>query len=201
MKKPSKALPTRLLKLLRAGDIIACSGSCIQSDIINLFTCGVPRRSLSHLMILAEDANDLLLFESTTQCDMPCAIRGLRLSGTQAHYIGPRLQGYRGKVWHYPLATPLRTFERRHLSRFLKSELGRPYDAEGAIEAGGKLWNAICRRLHPESLSALFCSEWVAAALKSIERFDTPSASAWSPNGLIREANRRGILAKPRRLK
>lgn len=158
-------------------------------------------------MIVSEDEvrvkepYDLLLYESTTQCDFPCAIRHKRWSGTQAHHIGPRLQSYRGKVWHYPLAKPLRPWERKALSRFLKDGLGKPYDMTGAERSAGKIWSAVQAHLHEESLSALFCSEWVAAALKEIERFDTLSASEWSPNALIRECNRRGILTYPRRLK
>lgn len=152
-------------------------------------------------MIVAEDTDELCLFESTTQCDEPCCITGQKISGTQAHHIGPRLQAYRGKVWHYPLAKPLRPWERKVLSRYLKSGLGRPYDTKGATRSGGKIWSAIHRRLHPESLSALFCSEWVAASLNEIERFDTLSASEWSPNALIRELLKRGLVTYPRRLK
>lgn len=152
-------------------------------------------------MLLAEDHGELLIYESTTECPLPCYIQGKRFNGTQAHEIGPRLEGYNGKVWHYPLAIPLRPWERKALSRHLNENLGRPYDTLGATRSGGKIWSRIHRSLHPESLSALFCSESTANALRDIERFDTVSASEWSPNAFIRECTRRGIVLYPRRLK
>jgi hypothetical protein len=152
-------------------------------------------------MILAEHNNDLLIFESTTGCDEECVITKKKQNGTQAHYIDSRLQSYRGKVWHYPLLRPLRTGERKKLSSYLVSSLGIPYDTRGASQSGGKLWSLIESRLHKESLSSLFCSEWVAAGLREIERFDTINASAWSPNSLIRECNERGMLRQCRRIK
>lgn len=187
--------------ILRAGDILACSGGSFQSDFINLVTYGVPRRSASHLMILAEHNDDLLIFESTTGCALPCALFHRRFNGTQAHFLESRLTEYDGRVWHYPLAKPLRSFERRRLSRFLIDSLGTPYDNRGATAAGGKLWSLVKASLHQESISALFCSEWVAAALRHIERFDTRNVSAWSPNALIREMNRRALLGRPGRVK
>jgi len=186
---------------LKPGGIVACSGASLSSDFINVVTYGCPRFYLSHLMILAEYRNELLLFESNDECAQPCVIRGKGIKGTQAHRIGPRLRGYRGKVWYYELAKPLRPWERKALTRYLTNALGRSYDTLGATRSGGKIWSYIQKRLHQESLESLFCSEWVAASLKEIERFDTLSASQWSPNSLIRECNRRGMLLPPRRLK
>lgn len=186
---------------LKPGDIIGCCGYCIQSDIINIVTYGIPRFSLSHTAILAEHNDDLLLFESTTEADEPCAIRGKRINGTQAHFIDSRIGSYRGKVWHYPLARPLSRRENRSLTDFLVGELGRPYDLHGGLEAVGKIWSAIQSCLHEESLSALFCSEWCAAALREVGRFDTISASQWTPNALVREFRRRGTTLFPRRIK
>jgi len=53
----------------------------------------------------------------------------------------------------------------------------------------------------PEDLSKLFCSEWVAACLRIVGRLDTPNASAWSPNGLVRHLVREGICGQARRIK
>lgn len=189
------------LESLKPGDIIGCSGANFGSDIINLGSYGLPRWSISHVMIVGEDGNDLLLFESTTDCDIPCALRGVTYNGTQAHYPYHRLALYRGKVWHYPLLQPLRAYERRELSKYLISTVGRPYDSIGAERSGLKIWSHINAKLHQENTAKLFCSEWVASALREIERFDTLSVSKWSPNALVREAQRRGIVGYPRRLK
>ena len=182
----------------KPGDVIACAGSCWQSDLINICTYGLPRYSASHVMIVGEDG---LVFESTTECDLPCCITGKRFNGTQAHPIGPRLQSYRGKIWHYPLARKLHYFERESLSKFLRSEIGRPYDLSGGVECVGKLWSLTNSFLHKESLSALFCSEWVAAALKHIGRFETRNVSKWSPNRLVRTLRYRGTASRPVRVK
>lgn len=153
-------------------------------------------------MILAEDENnDLLIFESTTQCGLPCAIRKVQFSGTQAHYIESRLESYRGKVWHYPLAVPLSRSERRTLSAHLISEIGRPYDLAGGERAVGKVWSMLNSHLHPESLSALFCSEWVADGERVVDRFATKDASRWTPNFLMRAMLKRGDVKQPRRIK
>jgi len=194
MKKPWHRLLTK--SLIESGDILGCSGFSFQSDFINVVTYGIPRYHLSHLMIIC----DGLIFESTTQSDLPCALRGIKFNGTQAHYIGSRVASYQGSVWHYPLSKKLRSAETKKLYHYLVANLGKPYDSLGATRSGGKIWSIINRNLHAESHSALFCSEWVAAALQHIERFDTRSTE-WSPNALIRELTSRGTLTKPRRLK
>lgn len=193
---PSTALPN-----LRPGDIIAFSGYNWQSYFINAVTYGVPLFSVSHVGIMAEHANALMLFESTTNTQHPCAIRRQYVRGTQAHFIEDRMATYDGKIWVYPLVKALRRNERHRLSKYLLGTLGRPYDSLGATRSGAKVWAILQSMLHKESVAALFCSEWVADALRHIERFDTDHVGKWNPNSLVREARRRGIVGKPVRLK
>lgn len=183
------------------GDILACSGASFQSDFINVVTYGLPRFSVSHVMTCGEYNGKLLLFESTQGCSDPCIIRREHFEGTQAHEVDSRIKGYHGKVWHYRLKQPLRAFERKRYSRFLIDNLGRPYDSPGAFRSGGAAWSWLEAKFHPSCLSALFCSEYVVAALNKIERWDTDHLSKWSPNAFIREGNRRGIFSNPVRLK
>jgi hypothetical protein len=186
---------------LRPGDIIGFSGANVISDCINLVTYGWPRWSISHVGIVATYPNDvLLIFESTTEAPDKCYVQNAFVTGTQAQLIEPRISHYNGRVWHYPLVKSLRPWESKALTRFLVDGLGRRYDAEGAQRAAAKLWAYVQAQLHPESQEALFCSEWVCAAHRFIERFDTTNLN-WSPNALIREEQRRGILGKAIRLK
>lgn len=199
---------------LRPGDIIGFSGANSTSDFINLVTYGCPRWSISHIGVVAaypkgsldakwlpDGRSDvLLIFESTTEAPDKCYIQNAFVTGSQAQLIEARASHYNGKVWHYPLVKPLRQWESKALTRFLVGGLGRRYDAAGAARAAAKLWAYVQSRLHPESQEALFCSEWVCAAHRYIERFDTTNLN-WSPNALIREERRRGILGKAIRLK
>lgn len=184
----------------RPGDILAFCGYSATSHFINAVTYGIPFLSVSHVGILGEANDELFLFESTTGCDLPCAIRGRIIEGTQAHEPDSRLQSYRGKVWLYRLRKPLRSWERKGLSKFLTSRIGVPYDTVGAIRAGAKAWSWFESRLHPACLASLFCSEYCVAALEYIERFDTDHVSRWSPNAFIREGNRRAMFASPLRI-
>ncbi len=195
-------MKSSLLSHVLPGDIIGFSGANSTSDFINIVTYGLPRWSISHVGIVAAYPGEVnLIFESTTDGVHPCFIQNAYVTGSQAQLIEPRIADYVGRVWHYPLVKPLRAWESKALTRFLMGGLGKRYDNAGATLAGAKIWSYIQSRLHPESLEALFCSEWVAAAHRFIERFDTPNISSWSPNALIREERRRGILEKPVRLK
>jgi len=165
-------------------------------------TYGVPGWSCSHVGIVADYPTiGKLIFESTDEADYQCYIQNAFVTGTQAQEVEPRIMSYKGRVWHYPLVKPLRTWESKALTRFLVGGLGRKYDAKGAPKAGLKIWAYIMARMYPENQEALFCSEWVCAAHRYIERFDTPNISSWSPNALIREERRRGILHCRVRLK
>lgn len=185
---------------LRPGDVLAFSGGNIHSDIINLTTYGWPRWGASHVGIIADYDGTYLIFESTTSAAYKCAIQHAFVTGTQAQRVGQRIQSYKGRVWAYPLVKPLHFGESYRLTKFLMKGIGRPYDGEGAMRAGARLWADIQAFLHEESLSALFCSEWVAAAMRHVGRFDTKHVGKWSPNALIREL-RRGQLGEPVRCK
>jgi hypothetical protein len=187
--------------IIRAGDVIGFSGDCWLSAFINLATYGIPYWSISHVGVMADYADQLLLFESTVLSDIPCAIQGIDIPGTKAVALEERVKGYCGKIWHYPLYRLLYDFERERLSEFLLSTLGMPYDSIGAVRAGGLGWSWLESKLWPADLSAIFCSEWVCAAHTVLGVFQTDHISRWSPNRLIRTERKRGILQAPWRLK
>lgn len=169
---------------LEPGDIIGYCGFALGSAIINLATYGIPFWNLSHVGIVGEHHGRLLIFESCLG------------SGVQASDLAS-IDGYHGRVYHYPLTTPLYDFERRRLNGFLEDYLGTPYDEIGAFRSAGVGWSLIESFLRPADLSSIFCSELCAAALTYIGRFHTDHVSRWSPNRLVRVARRQGILGKP----
>lgn len=185
----------------KPGDLIGFSGEALTSVLINLGSYGIPFWDLSHIGIMGEYRGKLLLFESNVVDPEPCEITGKFFAGTQAHTLESRLKDYSGKVWHYPLKSPLYDFEVKRLNNFLADTVGIPYDQIGAFRSGGFGWSLFESFLHEEDLSHVFCSEWCAAAHAQIGRFNTDNFSRWSPNRLARTMRRQGILAKPRRLK
>lgn len=185
----------------KPGDLIGFSGDSYLSAFINIVTFGIPGWSLSHIGIVGEYKDELVLFESTTLDDIPCIIQGRKVAGAQAQRIGPRLERYRGRAWHYSIFRPLFDHERKRLNEFLMSTLGTPYDMIGAFRAGGYGFSWIESRMREADLHSLFCSEWCAAAHAEIGLFATDNVARWSPNLLARTERRAGILRKPRRLR
>ena len=195
---PRSGEPSRTIK---PGDLIGFTGERYLGAFINLVTYGIPGWGLSHLGIVG-DANDrLLLFEATTTDPDPCEIQGKHVNGSQAHSLSSRLRSHRGAIWHYELFRDLYPHERKRLTAFLHSTLGRPYSEINAFRAGGYGFSLIESMLHPANLHSLFCSEWCAAAHATIGIFATSNVARWSPNLLVRTERYEGILKKPRRLK
>jgi len=151
---------------------------------------------------MAEHYDQLVLFESTTFCPIPCMIQDKKVHGAQAHPLQPRMDAYWGSVWHYPLINPLSSDARITLSKFLHAQIGRPYDMRGALRSGGKVYSyleSLFRKSNDDS--SLYCSEWCALAHRSIGLFRTRSASKWSPNALVRAEYEQETIDKRIRLK
>jgi hypothetical protein len=192
-----------LPSVFKPGDIIGYSGQGWISTIINLGSYGLPWNGLSHVGIVGwkSRGGGHLVFESTSLCDIPCEITGLRVKGVQAHTIEDSVREYRGKVWHYPLYRSLYNHEIGRLVASLTKAVGVPYDVKGAVRAGGVGLSALEALLRGQDLSLLFCSEFVAAMLACTGVFPTTNASRWSPNRLVRTLRRHGIIGPARRLK
>lgn len=185
-----------------SGDVIGFTASTWLGRLINLATLGSPWAGLTHVgVVVASPSGELVLFESTTLCDMPCLFQRRRVDGVQAHWLRQRIVAYPGKVWHYLIAKAPDGFERYTLYDWCRSRIGTPYDVTGALHARGLCCGWLIHRLLPENLQSMFCSEFVPAALREIGRFDTLNASAWSPNALCRELVRRGTHLPARRIK
>ena len=186
---------------IKAGDIIAFTGGHWTSCFINIVTYGIPFWHISHVGIMGEYEGELLLFESTTICDIPCVIRGEPFKGTQAVRLDDRLSTYSGRVKHYPLYRRLFDAERERLNQFLVEHVGIPYDRIGAMRSAGIGFSWVESLLHHEDLSRIFCSEFCAAAHKEIGLLRTDNVSRWNPNRFVRRERWESTLVKPWRLK
>lgn len=202
---------------MKPGDILGFSGDGWLSFGINLLTYGIPYYHISHVGIVAELQKEdfdnaipgiyrytepgLYLFEATITSLPGCVLTLACKPGVKVRPIGVKVRNTKGRVWHYPCRHKIRPLESRRLTCFLRSQLGKNYDAIGAFRAAGLGFSGIESRLRKEDLSSLFCSELCAAAYKHIGIMDTTNASKWSPNSLVRYCRKENILLKPRRLK
>jgi len=188
---------------VKAGDIIGFSGRSWISAAVNVATYGIPLWSISHVGILANCPDgELRLFESTTlDGEIPCEITGKPICGTQAHGLAFILNQYKGAAYHYPLYRPLYANEDDRLTEFLIDTIGVPYDAMGAFRSAGVGLSWIESLFRGQSLTSIFCSEWVAAAYAVTGLHPTDNVSRWNPNRLCRHLRGHDILCKPRRLK
>jgi len=186
---------------VKPGDVFGFCGANAVSHFINLVTYGIPWWGLSHVGIMGEHNDNLLLFESTTLTDLPCQIAGRPVAGVQAQHLAARIEHYPGKIWHYPLFRELYLNERYRLSEFLISNIGRPYDEIGAFRSGAVGFSYIESLFHEQNLQSIFCSELVAAAHTRVGLFVTDNYSKWNPNRLVRRERKLNILLKPRRVK
>jgi hypothetical protein len=194
-------LSSESTEIVRPGDIIGFSGASLISDLINVATYGIPRWGISHVGIMGEVDDRLLLFESTTLDDLPCVLTGQNFAGSKAHNLSDVLAAYSGKAWHYPLCRELYDNERTRLSEFLLETIHTPYDDMGAFRSAGVGLSWIESLFRDENLDSIFCSEWCCAAHTAIGMFRTDNVSRWNPNRFIRVERRQGILRRPRRLK
>jgi len=174
------------------GDLLLFAGADWDSLAIAAATCSLAQllsgQWFSHIGICAEHYGRPLLFESTTLCEQPCAIRNARVSGPQAHAPELRVKNYRGRVWRLRLESrlELRGAEGARLTDFLLSKIGESYDYRGAAICATRLLR-LARWVRP-SLDRLFCSYYAMAALKDVGRVDHDcAAQSYSPARAARD--------------
>lgn len=179
----------------KPGDLLFFSGSGFVSNLIQVATYSLPGRGYSHCGIFGSLHNRPLLYESTSFDRPPCARRGKKIKGVQAHWIEDLPTDT--KMWLLPLRRELYAHEVSRLNFTLDMALGRRYDMLGAERSGGFLWRILHSMLREEDVSTLFCSELAAHALVEVGILQTRHKSAWSPNRLARHLLRDGVCDKP----
>ena len=175
------------------GDLLVFAGTGFDSRFIALMSCRhwqlLKGQWFSHIGICAlGPAGDVLVFESTTSCELPCEVLRRKVHGTQAHKPRERLDVYSGKVWRMRLA-PRETLtedESSRLTDFLMADLGKPYDYDGALIAGTFVLR-LCRAFLSRT-DVFFCSDLVMAALKDVRVVDHDlNPRSYSPGRAVRD--------------
>lgn len=153
---------------LRCGDLVAFLGQEFLSKAIGFFT----RSRVSHVGTMVDSKQ---LAESTT-------LNGRR--GAQINLLSERVRDYKGCVWILPLSEEARTYlnEERFIN-FLLSTVGRKYDYRQVLHFGVDLLHLIPSR---ESISRLFCSEWVAGAYEASGLIGAVNASDFRPIDVVK---------------
>jgi hypothetical protein len=177
-----------------AGDILIFFGTDWSSRIIELAT-----RGPSHVGIVSrEDDRGLLLYESTTLCDLPDRLTGRTCAGVQAHEPEERVRNYCGRVSRLRLAPAwrLNRYEAQLLGQMLRHVHGAEYDLCGALLSGTRLFKWTSLMPYPD-LGSLFCSELCAAVLMRLGRLPLSNPSAYHPAALVRKLRRCGVYQPP----
>lgn len=184
-----------------AGDLFGFSGSGWVSKAITLLTYGWPGWGISHVAIVAPYDGVPSLYESTTLTDLVCKHAKRRLKGVQVHDIKDRIEAYEGRIWYYAAARLVSRFSQVLMEDFLREQLGKEYDAIGALRSGGKLFSFVESLLREEDLSDIYCSELAAAVLRLVRLLSTNNVSKWNPAALLRHQVRTYAAERPRRVK
>ena len=187
------------------GDLLAFYGADRVSRIITLATASPfgPRRlrlGPSHVGIVCEHAKlGAILVESTTFSRLCCLVRGLSVSGCQAHFPQERIDECRrggGTVDVYRLS-PIDSLSLDEsglltdilVKHFVRREVG--YDLGGAIVSGTRVVKWL-RGMPGADLDSLFCSELCAAVLMRLGRLCRANPTRFHPAMLLRRLVRQG---------
>jgi hypothetical protein len=182
------------------GDLLIFYGRDFSSRVIEWATRGPSHVGIVCPHVSATGA--MLLFESTTLCDLPCLLTGKRISGVQAHEPASRIAGYAGSVALLRLAPAWRLNPREVdlLHDWLLHVANEPYDLRGALISGTRFFKWTALMPYPD-LDSLFCSELCAAALMRLHRMPLANPSLYNPASLVREVRRCGTYGAPHLVK
>lgn len=198
--------------VFHSGDILAFYGRERMSRFISVMTGKLTLRfpfwemGPSHVAIVAGLPIDvtiaagprpqMVLWESTTLCDLPDMLTGNCVKGVQVHPIMDRVRSYPGTVFHLPLMPSwnLNHDEWRTLTRFLNHHKGGMYDYSGAGLSGTRALKFL-RNRYPDPHS-MFCSELCCAGLMRVNRYDNGvNPSTVNPANLVRDCRASGRYA------
>jgi hypothetical protein len=174
-----------------AGDLLFFYGTGFQSRAIEAVTWGP-----SHVGMIFTYHGAPMLIESTTLCDLPCAIRGKPIAGVQAHTPQQRIAAYQGRVFHASIrhGCHFRRDQSRALTETIYEDyLGLPYDMAGALESPSWFLTAL---RYPDT-GSLFCSALCGLLLMDFGKLARENPKRITPAGLLRRVQRQAIHLPP----
>lgn len=172
----------------RAIKLRTCAKWRVALDLLGCPTC----YCINHVGTCAMYDREPMVFESTTQSKLPCAIRKRRHDGVQAHRMADWLAHVGGRVWVASLQPwyALDAVASQRLTDFFVSQLDVGYDVRGAIEAGVRFPSGADPALW-------YCSEISKQGLMAAGAVPRGNPSC-TPVSLISGLVRDGIYAQPR---
>jgi len=176
---------------VRPGDVIAFSGKARISRIIRWVT----RSNVSHVGVVldASEESGGTMVESSADTLLPESWhrKGARTEGVRISRIDDHLAHYKGTAWLLPLAEEVRARgDWIRFGQFLNQQRTKGYDRVQMVKmAMSPLFRVpLLGRLlrNQENLDKYFCSELVAAALRSSGVITGLNASQVTPKRLCR---------------
>ena len=160
---------------LQTGDLVLFSGKGWLSRLIQFGTAS--RWSHVGMVLVLQQHDVVLLWESTTLSSLPGIVSGRATKGVQLVALSERLRTYGGgaAVCHLK-GVALEGKAMRALTRFRREVRGRPYE-QSKLQLIVSVFRRWCG--FGEDLSSLFCSELVAEAYQRMGLLhpDVPSNS------------------------
>ena len=173
---------------MQPGDVIAFGGQSIFSRWAK-FTTG---SSLTHVAIVMENHQDTHPKDNVSLKIMESAWFR-RKRGVMKNCLHKKVRTYKGNMWWLPLSAASRAiFEQNQdaFFEFMQKQDGKPYDIQQLFGAAIDVTDQhpILSRLtyNQENYNRWFCSELVAAALKSAGVVDGVNASETTPIDVCR---------------
>ena len=164
---------TEYRKLARTGDVILFSGKGGVSTAIKWITSS--KWSHVGLVVVSQDQDTVLLWESTTLSNVKDIEFGRFQTGVQTVPLSERMRVYDGDVNVRRMIVPLQPYQEREIYALRRELSGRPYE-KSLCELIRSAYDGPFGRNEPD-LSSLFCSELVAEAFKRTgqDKSDVPS--------------------------
>lgn len=198
---------------LKPGDIMACHGTDIISQVIRYGTASMfgPSRlrfGPSHVAMIVPWVEGKVWFESTSLTKEHCIYRGRSVRGVQVHSPFARIDEYVGAggfvdVYRLSDIDQLTKEECDLLQKivfkhFLPNEVD--YDTIGAIISGTRVLK-MTRLLPSDALRSVFCSEVLAAILQRLHRMNRANPTKFNPACLLRRLITEGTYTFVNRIK
>lgn len=148
---------------LQTGDLVFFSGRGPVSNVIKLATSS--RWSHVGMVICAPVLDMIVLWESTTLCNVNDVLTGLPTRGVQVTALSKRLKSYDGEYGFRHLGLPQKCHGYEKIIGNLRRELdGKPYE-ENEWQLMKSAFDCLDFTITNTDLSSVFCSELCAEAL------------------------------------
>lgn len=164
--------------MLQSGDSVSFSGRSIKSLLIKGMT--LSKWTHDGIIVVAQDIDKVLCWESTTLANVPDFESGTIKSGVMLVDFSKRITTYNGEIGIRQLRTPLTPHEIQILMDMQREVKDTPYE-KNMLELFKAAYDGL-GGLNIEDLTTIFCTELKAEFYKRVNRLpgDVP-ANEYTP--------------------